>query len=101
MIGRIGSRLERIERAGGSRQAHLIVCFDAAEAGEARRFLGDKFGDLIFVVTGVRRPCSTPTERRVEWERMARENACTPPRFDVGGVRVRRSSKLIAFEPRQ
>jgi hypothetical protein len=84
-----------LRRAGGSRQTHLIVCSDMPEVEEAKRFLGDKFGDLIFVVTGVPRPCSTPTERRVEWEGMARENGTifTGPGFDGMGSRP----KMLVF----
>jgi hypothetical protein len=53
MTSRIRGRLEKIERAVCSRPLHLIVCETMAEIAEAKRFLGDRFGDLVFVATGV------------------------------------------------
>jgi hypothetical protein len=80
MTGRIGDRLEKVERAVCSRPFHLIVCENMAEVAEATRFLGDRFGDLIFVATGVRHGL-TETERRGEWLSQARHNSV------VGGPR--------------
>lgn len=74
MTARIGDRLEKAERATRVATRHMIVCEDMAEVAEATRFLGDKFGDLIFVATGVRGPAKS--ERREEWLRQARNNSC-------------------------
>ncbi len=75
MTGRIAERLEKAERAVGTRPLHMIVCENLAEVAEATRFLGDRFGDLIFVATGVRHG-RTETERRGEWLFQARNNSC-------------------------
>ena len=74
MIGRIGARLEKVERAVCSRALHLIVCENMAEVAKAVRFLGDRFGDLIFVATGVRRSLNEAT-RREQWLTQARHNS--------------------------
>jgi len=79
MTGRLGERLEKVERAVCSRPLHLIACENMAEVAEATRFLGDRFGDLIFVATGVRHG-RTETERRGEWLFQARHNSVVRPR---------------------
>jgi hypothetical protein len=45
MTSRLAFRIEKAEEVVRSRPLHLIVCKDAAEVGEAERFLGDRFGD--------------------------------------------------------
>jgi hypothetical protein len=77
MTSRLDSRVGRAERVVGARSSssHLIVCLDRAEADEAKRFLGGRFGDLVFVATGVQR-CLDKTQRHAEWLRQAKENAC-------------------------
>jgi hypothetical protein len=46
---------------------------DVAEVAEAKRFLGDRFGDLVFVATGVPRPrCPDEASRHAKWEEQAR-----------------------------
>jgi hypothetical protein len=77
MTGRIGDRLRKLERAVRTRPLHLIVCEDGAEVAKARRFLGDRFGDLVFVATGVRRGCDEAT-RRAQWLSMAKKNLMLP-----------------------
>jgi hypothetical protein len=74
MSSRISSRLEKVERFRSARPLHLIVSENMAEVAEAMRFLGDRFGDLIFVATGVRHGL-TETERRGEWLSQAKHNS--------------------------
>jgi hypothetical protein len=77
MTSRLASRIEKAEGVVRSRPLHLIVCKDAAEVGEAERFLGDRFGDLVFVATGVRRGLDK-AQRHAEWLRQAKGNTCGP-----------------------
>jgi hypothetical protein len=85
MTGRIGARLEKVERAVCSRPLHLIVCENMAEVAEATRFLGDRFGDLIFVATGVSDGYDKAT-RHKQWEDQARYNAVSAPRYGPGSA---------------
>jgi hypothetical protein len=74
MINRLGDRLKKVERAVGARPLHMIVCGNMAEVAEATRFLGDRFGDLIFVATGVRSSLGEAT-RREQWLTQAKHNS--------------------------
>ena len=59
----------------------MIVCYDKAQAAEARHFLGDRFGELLFVITGVPdKSRYDEAERHEEWLRQAKENHCHLPR---------------------
>jgi hypothetical protein len=78
MIGRLASHIEKAEKVACSRPLHLIVCLDLAEVEEAKRLLGDRFGDLVFVATGVRGGL-TQAQRHAEWLRQAKENTCGKP----------------------
>lgn len=76
MTTRLDDRLRKVENAVGSRShpLHMVVCYDEAEIAAAKRFLGDRFGDLLFVSTGVPRRFNE-AERREKWLEQAKHHS--------------------------